>query len=182
MTSQWRDRGLDRFANLMSRWVPDAVTAGVILTFLTLAIALALGNSASRVLDAYHQGLWMLLPFTMQMTLILVLSLALATTPFFRGTHCAPGAASQIQKPVHRARFPDLRRRPRMPTGDSATRSTRWSPSTLPPRPNARTSTSTSRFCWPSPPPPRRSGNTVFPPARRCWWPARATSCKAPSA
>jgi short-chain fatty acids transporter len=83
--SPWRDRGLDRFANLMSRWVPDAVTAGVILTFLTLAIALALGNPVSRALDAYHQGLWMLLPFTMQMTLILVLSLALATTPFFRG-------------------------------------------------------------------------------------------------
>src|SRR5438477_11829134 len=68
----------------MSRWVPDALTAGVILTFLTLAIALALGNPLSRLMDAYHQGLWMLLPFTMQMTLILLLSLALATTPFFR--------------------------------------------------------------------------------------------------
>ncbi|MBZ5624548.1 MAG: TIGR00366 family protein [Acidobacteriia bacterium] len=84
MTPQSRDRGLDRFANAMSRWVPDAITAGVILTFLTLALALALGNPVSRVMDAYHQGLWMLLPFTMQMTLILVLSLALATTPFFR--------------------------------------------------------------------------------------------------
>lgn len=83
--SPWRDRRLDRFANLMSRWVPDAVTAGVILTFLTLAIALSLGNTPSRVLEAYHQGLWMLLPFTMQMTLILVLSMALATTAFFRG-------------------------------------------------------------------------------------------------
>jgi short-chain fatty acids transporter len=83
--SPWRERGLDRFANLMSRWVPDAVSAGVILTFLTLAIALGLGNTPSRVLEAYHQGLWMLLPFTMQMTLILVLSMALATTTFFRG-------------------------------------------------------------------------------------------------
>lgn len=82
--SPWRERGFDRFANLMSRWVPDAVTAGVILTFTTLAIALLLGNSPSRVLEAYHQGLWMLLPFTMQMTLILVLSMALAATPFFR--------------------------------------------------------------------------------------------------
>jgi short-chain fatty acids transporter len=68
----------------MSRCVPDAITAGVILTFLTLAIALVLGNSPARAMDAYHQGLWMLLPFTMQMTLILVLSLALSTTPFFR--------------------------------------------------------------------------------------------------
>src|SRR4051794_4845238 len=69
----------------MSRWVPDAVTAGVMLTFVTVVIALALGNPISRVLEAYHQGLWMLLPFTMQMTLILVLSLALALTPLFRG-------------------------------------------------------------------------------------------------
>ena len=84
MTPQSRDRGLERFANVMSRWVPDAITAGVLLTFLTLGIALALGNPLSRVLDAYHQGLWMLLAFTMQMTLILVLSLALAGTPFFR--------------------------------------------------------------------------------------------------
>ena len=84
MTPPTHERGLDRFANVMSRWVPDAITAGVILTFFTLAIALALGSPLSRVMDAYHQGLWMLLPFTMQMTLVLVLSLALAATPIFR--------------------------------------------------------------------------------------------------
>ena len=85
MTPQSRDRGLAWFTNAMARWVPDAITAAVILTFLTLAVALALGNPVLRVIDAYHQGLWMLLPFTMQMTLILVLSLALATTPFSGG-------------------------------------------------------------------------------------------------
>src|SRR5260370_15268156 len=84
LASQSRDRGLERFANVMSRWVPDAITAGVILTFLTLAIALVLGSSLWQVMDAYHHGLWMLLSFTMQMTLILVLSLALAATPLFR--------------------------------------------------------------------------------------------------
>jgi short-chain fatty acids transporter len=40
--------------------------------------------SAFRLFDAYYRGLWMLLPFTMQMTLILVLSLVLAATPTFR--------------------------------------------------------------------------------------------------
>ena len=49
--------GLERFANLMSRWVPDAVTAGVILTLFTLGVALALGSRVSQVMDAYHQGL-----------------------------------------------------------------------------------------------------------------------------
>jgi short-chain fatty acids transporter len=43
---------------------------------------LALGNSPAATLDAYYRGLWMLLPFTMQMTLILVLSSVLAATPF----------------------------------------------------------------------------------------------------
>ena len=75
---------LERFANLMSRGVPDAITAGVILTLFTLAVALALRSGVPRVMEAYHQGLWMLLTFTMQMTLILVLSLTLSTTPLFR--------------------------------------------------------------------------------------------------
>ena len=84
VTPQPRNRGLESFAGVMSRWVPDAITAGAFLTLVTVALALVMGNPLSRVLDAYHQGLWMLLPFTMQMTLILVLSLALAATPIFR--------------------------------------------------------------------------------------------------
>jgi short-chain fatty acids transporter len=35
-------------------------------------------------MDAYYKGLWSLLAFTMQMTLILVLSLILGATPFFK--------------------------------------------------------------------------------------------------
>ena len=70
--------------DVIARFVPDAVTASVILTFTMVALALALGNPVSRILDAYHQGLWMLLQFTMQMTLIIVLSAALASTPVFR--------------------------------------------------------------------------------------------------
>ncbi len=76
---------LERFSHTMARLVPDAITASVILTTLTAGVALALGNAPARVIDAYHQGLWMLLPFTMQMTLIIVLSSALALTPACRG-------------------------------------------------------------------------------------------------
>jgi short subunit fatty acids transporter len=47
-------------------------------------MALALGNSPGKTLDAYYQGLWMLLPFTVQMTLIIVLSSVLGATPFFK--------------------------------------------------------------------------------------------------
>jgi short-chain fatty acids transporter len=79
-----RARGLDAFASLMSRFVPDAITACAGLMLVLLAAALALGNTPAQVGDAYYTGLWMLLPFTMQMTLIIVLSATLATTPVFR--------------------------------------------------------------------------------------------------
>jgi short-chain fatty acids transporter len=75
---------LDRFAALMSRYVPDAISACALLMLVLLGAALALGNSPKQVGEAYYAGLWMLLPFTMQMTLIIVLSATLAMTPFFR--------------------------------------------------------------------------------------------------
>ena len=75
---------MDRYSQWIAGWVPDAITASVLLTILMFALALALGNSFGRVMEAYHQGLWMLLPFTMQMTLIIVLSSALGATPFLR--------------------------------------------------------------------------------------------------
>ncbi|HEU4430025.1 MAG TPA: TIGR00366 family protein, partial [Myxococcota bacterium] len=60
-----------------------------------LAAALALGNSLEQVGEAYYDGLWMLLPFTMQMTLIIVLSATLALTPFFRR---AIGALARVPR------------------------------------------------------------------------------------
>ena len=79
-----QEQRIERFARFMAHLVPDAITAAVVLTGLTGVLALILGNPFSPVMEAYHQGLWMLLPFTMQMTLIIVLSSALGSTPFFR--------------------------------------------------------------------------------------------------
>jgi len=84
MSEQQGDRWLERFAELMARLAPDAISAGVILTVVIIAVSLAMGNPLTLVMEAYYQGLWMLLPFTMQMTLVIVLSSALAATPFFR--------------------------------------------------------------------------------------------------
>jgi len=75
---------LNRFARVIGRIVPDAITASVLLLVLLFALAIALGNSPAKTLEAYYQGLWMLLPFTMQMTLIIVLSSVLGATPFFK--------------------------------------------------------------------------------------------------
>jgi short-chain fatty acids transporter len=96
MNKNW----LDRFAQVMGRFVPDAITACVILLVLLFAAALALGNSLSKTMEAYYQGLWMLLPFTMQMTLIITLSSVLASTPLFRRAVVAlsrmPGTKNQV--------------------------------------------------------------------------------------
>jgi short-chain fatty acids transporter len=83
-TAEARNRRLDRCASLISSLVPDAITASVILLLVVATAALALGNSAAQVMEAYYRGLWMLLPFTMQMTLIIVLSSAVASTAFFK--------------------------------------------------------------------------------------------------
>ena len=73
-----------RFAQGLGTLVPDAMSASVILLLIVAAAALAFGNTATAIADAYYRGLWMLLPFTMQMTLILVLSSVVSGTPLFR--------------------------------------------------------------------------------------------------
>lgn len=75
---------LIRLARLAERVVPDAITTSAFLLVLIFITALALGNSAASVMDAYYRGLWMLLPFTMQMSLIIVLSSVIAATPMFK--------------------------------------------------------------------------------------------------
>jgi short-chain fatty acids transporter len=91
-TAEARNTWLDRFASLIAHLVPDAITASVILLLVLAGVALALGNSGVQVMDAYYRGLWMLLPFTMQMTLIIVLSSALASSPFFKAVVVALSA------------------------------------------------------------------------------------------
>jgi short-chain fatty acids transporter len=100
MNVKVQSNGVQRIPDFISRLVPDAITASVILTFTMVAIALALGNPLTRVMDAYHQGLWMLLPFTMQMTLIIVLSAALAMTPSFRRTIAALARIPRTPKQI----------------------------------------------------------------------------------
>jgi len=75
---------LGRFANAVGRYIPDAMSACIIMLLVVVAAAFALGSPVETIADAYYRGLWMLLPFTMQMTLILVLSSSLAVSPAFR--------------------------------------------------------------------------------------------------
>ena len=75
---------IDTFSRLIERLVPDAITTSTILLVAVSILSLSIGNSVTATIDAYYKGLWMLLAFTMQMTLILVLSLVLASTTAFR--------------------------------------------------------------------------------------------------
>jgi short-chain fatty acids transporter len=75
---------IDTFSRLVERYVPDAITTSVMLLIGVSIISLSIGNSVTATIDAYYRGLWMLLAFTMQMTLILVLSLILASTTAFK--------------------------------------------------------------------------------------------------
>lgn len=75
---------LDRFARLMGHYVPDAATTSVLLAVLLFVLSLSLGDPLQKCLEAYYKGLWMLLPFAMQMTLIIVLSAVLGATPAMR--------------------------------------------------------------------------------------------------
>jgi short-chain fatty acids transporter len=79
------DDRLTRFSQLIGRVIPDAMSTAVGMLLLLALAALAIGNSGTAVMDAFYRGLWMLLPFTMQMTLILVLSSTLGAAPVFKG-------------------------------------------------------------------------------------------------
>ena len=81
--SRTRDRIAD-FARRAGDFVPDATATAVIMLFMLVAAALALGDTLTTTVDAWYRGLWMLLPFSMQMTLILALSGVISMTDGFR--------------------------------------------------------------------------------------------------
>lgn len=79
------ERWLNTLSYFSERLVPDAVTTSGLLLIAIALVAMATGGTAIGIVEAYYKGLWMLLTFTMQMTLVLLLSLMLAATPAVRG-------------------------------------------------------------------------------------------------
>jgi short-chain fatty acids transporter len=69
------------FTAISQRWVPSAFAIAVILTFVTFAIALAAGAGAQRTLVAWGEGFWTLLPFAMQMSLVILTGYIVSTAP-----------------------------------------------------------------------------------------------------
>src|SRR4051812_3529026 len=64
------------------RWVPDAFIFALLATVIVIAAALA-ATAATLVetIDAWGRGFWELIPFTMQMALVIITGHVLATSP-----------------------------------------------------------------------------------------------------
>jgi len=64
------------------RWVPDAFIFALLATFLVLgAAATTTGSTIAEIVDAWGRGFWELIPFTLQMSLIIITGHVLATSP-----------------------------------------------------------------------------------------------------
>lgn len=68
------------FTRIAERYLPDAFIFVFALTILVFILGMLHGSSFPEVLDLWGKGLFELLPFTMQSTLILVTGFALAQT------------------------------------------------------------------------------------------------------
>jgi short-chain fatty acids transporter len=71
--------------HLSEMYVPDPFLLAIILTFVAAAIAVCFTDSgADQILDAWYRGLWDIMPFAMQMALILCTGVALARSPIIK--------------------------------------------------------------------------------------------------
>ena len=63
------------------RWIPDAFIFALLATILVVSAALAWTSStAGQIVDAWGSGFWDLIPFTLQMALIIITGHVLATS------------------------------------------------------------------------------------------------------
>ena len=70
------------FTRIVNRYMPDPLVVAILLTALTVLIAmLAQGTGFLEATRYWGDGFWNLLAFTMQMTVILLAGYILARTP-----------------------------------------------------------------------------------------------------
>ena len=95
---------LTRCANVFSRWsqkyVPDAFVIAVLLTLFTFTVALLMNPSKPyAIVKSWGDGFWTYLTFTMQMVLLMVTGMTLASVPFVnRGLQSVAKLADTPQK------------------------------------------------------------------------------------
>jgi short-chain fatty acids transporter len=75
-----------RFTEWTERWIPDAFVFALVATFLVLGLGLLVARATpDQMVTSWGRGFWELVPFTMQMALVIVTGYVLATAgPVFR--------------------------------------------------------------------------------------------------
>lgn len=73
----------DRFSRLVQRFLPDAFVIAVLMTIIVLIIGLLMNPlNPTIVLQGWGDGFWTYLAFTMQMVLLLMTGMTIASVPF----------------------------------------------------------------------------------------------------
>jgi short-chain fatty acids transporter len=67
--------------NWMERWFPDAFVFAVLITLIVFVAGWALGSPASDLANEFGEGFWGLVPFTMQMVMIILGGYVVASSP-----------------------------------------------------------------------------------------------------
>ncbi|MDF3309108.1 short-chain fatty acid transporter [Rhodococcus sp. T2V] len=70
-----------RFASVIERWFPDAFIFALLAVALVAGAALAIGASPATVATNFSTGFWDLIPFTMQMAMVVVTGYIVASSP-----------------------------------------------------------------------------------------------------
>ena len=84
-----------RIADLSERYFPDAFVFALAAVVVVFAFGLTLGESPGKLVTAFGEGFWVLVPFTMQMALIIIGGFVVATS---RPAHRVIDALAAIPK------------------------------------------------------------------------------------
>lgn len=88
MKTEERVGPLERFgaaiAEMLENWFPDAFVFALLAVLLSVVAGLAAGGGMGEMVKSYGVGFWSLIPFTLQMSLIIIGGYVLATTPAVR--------------------------------------------------------------------------------------------------
>ena len=70
-----------RFTEWTERWIPDAFVFALVATFLVVIVAAATAKQNTfQIIDIWGNGFWELIPFTMQMALVIITGYVVAST------------------------------------------------------------------------------------------------------
>jgi short-chain fatty acids transporter len=79
------NRVSERFSRVVQRYLPDAFVIAVLMTLLVFVLAIFVTpTDPLELFQSYGDGFWTYLAFTMQMVLLLMTGMVLASVPFIR--------------------------------------------------------------------------------------------------